>query len=91
MDNKGQSLDWGEYERNRVPLSQPLHMKHETWALVYSNYDYDQANSLVDNLRKASGIFGIKVEEPQYVECPKNRTSEDYVGPIMSDINPKYT
>ena len=45
----------------KVPLTQPVTLKQETWALVYSNRDYDNANALVDNFKKASGVFGIKV------------------------------
>ena len=59
--------------------------------MVYSHFDYDNANSLLENLRKASGTFGIKVHDPQYIECPKDKNSEDYMAPIRTDIDPKFT
>jgi len=61
LDPRGQALDWENYEKMKVPLTQPVTLKQETWALVYSNRDYDNANALVDNFKKASGVFGIKV------------------------------
>lgn len=42
-------------------------------------------------MRKASGGFGIKVDEPQYVELPYNDNAKDYIEPIKTDIDPKYT
>lgn len=61
LDNKNAILDWQQYEKMKVPLSQPISMNHETWALVYSKRDFDNANILVDSFKKACGAFGIKV------------------------------
>ncbi len=75
----------------KVHLSQPIQMKHETWALVYSNRDFDNANMLVDGFKRASGAFGINVQDPQYVECHHDRNPEDYINPIKNDIDPGFT
>jgi hypothetical protein len=58
------------------------------WAIVYGTKEYDQANALLENLTKAAGGFGIKVEEPQWVEVPDTRNAQNYNDCIKTDINP---
>ena len=36
---------------------------------------------------KASAAFGIKVEDPMWVECPKGFQAQDFINPIQSDID----
>lgn len=91
LDNKNAVLDWMQYEKMKVPLSQPISMNHETWALVYSKRDFDNANALVDGFKRACGAFGIKVQDPQYVECTHDRNPEDYINPIKNDVDPSFT
>jgi hypothetical protein len=65
-----------------------MHLQKNNWAIVYGSKDYDLANVLFENLLKAAGGFGIKVEEPQWVEVPDSKTAQGYNDCIKSDINP---
>ena len=42
-------------------------------------------------MQKAQGRFGIKVEEPSWIEVPKgqDRDAMGYVKCIKADLNPK--
>jgi hypothetical protein len=88
ITEENKTLDWSAYEKRQVMHTQPINLKKETWALVYSQRDYESANNLVTMMRKASGGFGIKVDEPQYVELANQN---DYKSPIAADIDPQYT
>ncbi len=57
--------------------------------MVYGQREYNCANDLYKGLQNASGIFGIVVEEPQWVEVPDSRNANDYIKAIMSDVNAK--
>jgi hypothetical protein len=57
---------------------QPVNLKRETWALIYAKRDFDNANTLYEMMGKASGGFGIRVEDPFYVELPNDKP-ESYV------------
>ena len=35
----------------KVPLAEPITLANEKWALVYSKFDYDNANTLVASLK----------------------------------------
>lgn len=59
------------------------------WTIVYGQREYEQANALYENLSKAAGAYGVRVEEPQWVEVPDSRNAEGYNNAIRSDINPK--
>jgi hypothetical protein len=62
LDRQGTSSDWENYEKMKVQLAEPITLATEKWALVYSaGRDYDNANALLDNFRKASNAFGIRV------------------------------
>jgi len=67
-----------------------LNLPNNSWAVVYSNRDTENANSLFDNMCKASGIFGIKVGEPQWVEAPTGKPA-DMIAAIKADVNPANT
>jgi len=41
--------------------------------MVYTNRDFDSANNVFGTMQKASGIFGINVNEPAWVEIPSNK------------------
>lgn len=42
-------------------------------------------------ITKASGVFGIKIQEPIYIEIPEKdaRNNQKYVESIISDVNAK--
>jgi hypothetical protein len=52
------------YESKKIPHSQPVNLKNNRWALVYSNKNFNDANILFEMMGKAQGAFGIRVEEP---------------------------
>lgn len=56
--------------------------------MIYGEKDYDAANALLATMRKAAGGFGIRVDEPQYVEV-KTTKAADVINGIMQDINAK--
>ncbi len=87
IDPKGNTANWEAYEGKRFPHTQPLHLINGQWAVVYNARDFDFANTLVDMMRKASGIFGIKVEDPQWIEVPSGSPAE-FNKAIKADINP---
>lgn len=70
-------------------------MKKDRWVLVYSPFDFDLANQLLDNFVKAQGRFGIKVDEPQWIELGKQMDrapkGQGYIDAIKADIYPKDT
>lgn len=43
---------------------------------MYSEDDYDQADKCVDGMKQASKSFGIKVEDPEYIEVGSNNARE---------------
>lgn len=46
-------------------------LAEKKWALVYEQRHYQQADALLDVLRKASMQLGIQVEEPSWIEVPR--------------------
>jgi len=64
-------------------------LRKNSWAIVYGQREYNNANDLFTNLQKAAGIFGVTVEEPQWVEVPDSRSAKSYCDAIKSDIDPK--
>ena len=38
---------------------EPINLKSNAWAIVYSNKNYDDANNLLDLLKKASKTLGV--------------------------------
>jgi hypothetical protein len=40
-------------------------------------------------MRSAGKAYGITIEDPQYIELPKDRSEQDYIQAISSDIDPK--
>jgi hypothetical protein len=40
-------------------------------------------------MRSAARAYGITIEEPQWVELQRDRSENDYIQAIQSDIDPK--
>jgi hypothetical protein len=68
LENGKQTTTWDAYTNRKVTHSDPVYLKRDTWAIVHSESDYDQASDCFENMTKASKTFGIKVEEPKYFE-----------------------
>ena len=62
--------------------SQPLNLQSNAWAIVYSKKSFNDANTLLDMLYKASGAFGVQIGDPQWVECPDGDKEQDFIKPI---------
>ncbi len=90
MDNTNQLLDFSEYEQRKLEHSQPVDLKRNSWVLVYCNKDFDAANMLYEGLTKVAAQFGIKIDEPQYIECPNDAKADDYLLPIQADVDMTY-
>lgn len=41
LDNRNNVCDWNDYESGRISHTQPIQMKKESWAMVYSGYDFN--------------------------------------------------
>lgn len=67
-----------------------MRLDNNSWALVYTKRDFDNANTLTEWMGKAAGGFGISIGEPQWVEVASNKPA-DYISGIKSDINPANT
>ena len=89
LDPRGDVRSWGDYEGRKFKHIEPAQLLKGKWAIVYGTREYDQANALFENLQKASGAYGVRVEEPQWVEVKDSRNAEGYNTAIRSDINPK--
>ena len=64
------------------------------WICFYEKNNYNEAESLYNNLDKASKAFGLKVAEPEWIEMNNNSsakdwtaTAEDYFGKNKSDYD----
>ncbi len=77
-----------DYQRGRLPVSQPVQFKKETWAIVYSEKEYNNANTVSQMLEEAKQGYGIEVETPQWVEV-SNPTMAAFVSAVRSNLNPK--
>ena len=89
LDPNGNERQWFEYEGKKFQHTEPIQLKKNSWAIVYGQREYNNANDLFTNLQKAAGIFGVTVEEPQWVEVPDSRSAKSYCDAIKSDIDPK--
>jgi len=90
LDPKNNQRSWEDYEGRRFHHAQPLILEKDKWALVYTGRDFDAANNVVQTMGKAGGAFGVRIDEPQWVEVPSNKAS-DFVNAIKASINPKNT
>ena len=48
------------------------------WLCFYEKSNYNDAENLYNNLSKASGAFGLKIEEPEWIEMPNRSTAQDW-------------
>jgi hypothetical protein len=90
LDPKNAQRTWEEYEGRRFHHAQPLILEKDKWALVYTGRDYDSANNIVDTMGKSGSAYGVRIDEPQWVEVPGNKAN-DFINAIKASINPKNT
>ena len=64
------------------------------WICFYEKNNYNDAESLYNNLNKASKAFGLKIAEPEWIEMGNNSsakawtdTADDYFGKNKSDYD----
>lgn len=67
LTDRGQR-SWDDYTFRKIKHVEPTNLMEDRWCFIYSDQDYDRANKCVQMMKDASGSFGIKVEEPFYVE-----------------------
>jgi len=63
--------NWDDYTFRKVKHADPVDLGMENWTFIYSKTDYHLANKAIDNMKQAAGSFGIKVQDPQYIEVPE--------------------
>lgn len=68
LDEKNNSVPFEAYSGGQIKHTQPLQMRKDRWAMIYSPYDFEITTNCYEMLQKAQGRFGIRVEEPQWVE-----------------------
>jgi len=66
------NASWDDYTNRKIKHAEPTHLSKETWCLLYSEYDFDRANKCTEMMGQACGGFGIKVEDPEYIEVAGN-------------------
>ena len=66
---------WDDYTGRKVKHSEPTQLLTEKWCLIYSEQDYDQANICFEMMQDASATFGVKVQEPFWVEVKDSKGS----------------
>ena len=91
LDSTGNQGTWEDYENRRIKHTQPLKLLANQWVIVYTGRDYDSANSLLENMKRAAGGFGILVQDPQWIEVPAEGGRvgpKDFIKAIKSDVNP---
>ena len=67
VSERGRST-WKDYTDRNIEHADPTIMSKESWCLLYSKDDYNRANKCVDMMKDACGKFGIRVEDPEYIE-----------------------
>ena len=48
------------------------------WLCFYEKSNYNDAETLYNTLSKASKAFGLKIEEPEWIEMPNKASAEDW-------------
>ena len=66
--NHGEKRTWRDYQGGQFPHFEPMNLKNHKWTLVYCERDFNNANTLVNSFRGASGRLGIKLGDPHYIE-----------------------
>jgi hypothetical protein len=59
---------WDDYTYRKVKHADPTNLSKESWCLLYSEDDYNRANKCIDMMKEACGSFGIRVDDPEYIE-----------------------
>ncbi|CDW85355.1 piwi-like protein 1 [Stylonychia lemnae] len=90
IDNRNNEQNWSDYEQRKVKPLEQLKLKKETWALIYGSLDFDNANNAMQMFKQVGSQHSFIVEEPQYIELPRNDNGDLFVNGIISDIDPKY-
>ena len=95
LDDRQRAVDWRDYEQGKIRHAQPIDMTGERWAMVYSAFDFNTTTYVFEQFQKAQGRFGIRVQDPQWVEIPKGEDrkpkGQAWIDVIKSDIDPSFT
>ena len=60
------------------PVLEKVNMQN--WLCFYEESNYKDAESLYNNLEKASGAFKFKIAEPEWIEMENRSTAEDWMA-----------
>jgi hypothetical protein len=89
LNRIGDVNSWAEYKNRYFKHTEPAQLIKDKWTIVYGKREYEEASALYQNLQKAAGDLGVKIEEPQWVEVPDSINAEGYNRAIRSDVNPR--
>lgn len=64
LDPQNNVRTWNDYEGRKFKHTEPAQLTKGKWAIVYGQREFDQANALFDNLQRAAGAYGVRVDEP---------------------------
>ena len=76
-------------EKNVFPVVEKRHLKYKKWYFVYEKGDknYKNADHFYNALCDSSIKFGIKVEEPEWIEVPFNSNSKAWINKVEKYSN----
>ena len=64
---------------SKVNLLKNKNDKMIDWLFFYDEYNYDNAGKLNKSLNYASGKYGIKINDPEWVEMPGKAKAKDWI------------
>ena len=76
IDGKNKVL--GNNDRGEVNLLKKYEMRR--WLLFYDENNKENADFLFENLRKASGKYNIKIENPKRIKMPNKAKANEWIN-----------
>lgn len=76
LEHGKQTTTWDAYTNRKIKHSDPVFLKKDTWAIVHSENNYDEASDCFEKMQEASKSFGITVAEPKWFEVDGKQASQ---------------
>lgn len=77
----GQIIHVDENVLRKLPIQKAVHLKREQWAMVYQHSkqrsNYQVADCIYNDFKKACGQLNIQVEEPYWIELDQEDDKEE--------------
>ena len=59
-------------------IQKPADLKNAKWLFVYDYKHGYYAESVLGTLKKSSGLLGIKIEDPKWIEIQSFNSTDDF-------------